>query len=75
VAAGEKVFAKACATCHSFKEKVVGPKFTADIAAEAEIVVGAIRFGYNAMPFFAKDKLTDQQVADVVAYIQATAGN
>lgn len=75
VQAGEGVFAKSCANCHSFKEKLVGPKFTADIAGEAEIIASAIRFGYNAMPFFAKDKLTDQQVADVVAYIQATAGN
>lgn len=72
---GENVFAQSCANCHSFKEKVVGPKFTADIAGEAEIVASAIRFGYNAMPFFAKDKLSDQQVADVVAYIQETAGN
>lgn len=75
VNAGEGVFAKSCATCHSFKDKLVGPKFTADIAGEAEIIAGAIRFGYNAMPFFAKDKLTDEQVANVVAYIQATAGN
>ena len=75
VQAGEGVFAKSCANCHSFKEKIVGPKFTADIAGEAEIIASAIRFGYSAMPFFAKDKLTDQQVADVVAYIQATAGN
>ena len=72
---GENVFAQSCANCHSFKEKLVGPKFTADIAGEAEIVASAIRFGYNAMPFFAKDKLSDQQVADVVAYIQETAGN
>lgn len=75
VKAGEGVFAKACANCHSFKEKLVGPKFTADIAGEAEIVASAIRFGYSAMPFFAKDKLSDQQVADVIAYIQATATN
>jgi mono/diheme cytochrome c family protein len=75
VSAGETVFAKACASCHSFKEKVVGPKFTADIAGDPEIIASGIRFGSNAMPFFAKDKLTDQQVADVVAYIQATAGN
>lgn len=75
VNAGEGVFAKACGNCHSFKEKLVGPKFTADIAGEAEIVASAIRFGYNAMPFFAKDKLSDQQVADVIAYIQATAVN
>jgi mono/diheme cytochrome c family protein len=72
---GESVFAQSCANCHSFKEKLVGPKFTADIAGEAEIIASAIRFGYNAMPFFAKDKLSDQQVADVVAYIQETAGN
>ncbi len=75
VKAGEGVFAKSCANCHSFKDKLIGPKFTADIAGEPEIIASAIRFGYGAMPFFAKDKLTDQQVADVVAYIQATAGN
>lgn len=75
VKAGEGVFAKSCASCHSFKDKLIGPKFTADIASEPEIIASAIRFGYSAMPFFAKDKLTDQQVADVVAYIQATAGN
>ncbi len=71
--AGEKVFARACAVCHSFNEKVVGPKLTADVAGDAELLFGAIRFGFGPMPYFAKDILSDQQVADVVAYIQATA--
>lgn len=72
-AVGAKVFARSCANCHDFKADKIGPALK-DAATDMNFVVSSIRFGSNAMPFFAKDILTDQQIADVIGYIQATLG-
>ena len=73
VSAGEKVFMKSCANCHDFKVDKSGPALK-DAATDMNFVAASVRFGSNAMPFFAKDILTDQQIADVIGYIQATLG-
>jgi mono/diheme cytochrome c family protein len=71
---GEGLFARTCAQCHSFKEKTVGPKLNQDIAGEPAMVANTLRFGSSAMVFFAKDVLTDQQVADLCAFVQQSVG-
>ncbi len=73
VTKGQTVFTKSCASCHDFKTAKIGPPM-ADAAQDMNFVVSAVRFGSDAMPFFAKDVLSDQQIADVIAYIQATMG-
>lgn len=72
--AGEGLFGRTCAQCHNFKEKVVGPKLNQDIAGEPAMVANTLRFGSSAMVFFAKDVLTDQQVADLCAFVQQSVG-
>src|SRR6185503_3524241 len=69
-AAGEKVFGRTCMHCHDLKVDKIGPALK-DVASEADYVVSSVRFGSGAMAFYAKDVLTDQQIADVVAYIQS----
>ncbi len=70
---GQTVFQAACASCHDIKAKKVGPSMV-DAAQDMNFVAQSIRCGSMAMPFFAKDVLNDQQIADVVAYIQSSVG-
>lgn len=68
---GQAVFQGTCASCHSIGQKKVGPSMK-DAAQDMSFVAQSIRCGSNGMPFFAKDILSDQQIADVVAYIQSS---
>jgi mono/diheme cytochrome c family protein len=72
-AAGQAIFARTCQYCHGVKEKKVGPALAKPFE-ELEFAVKTIRVGSGAMPFYAKDRLSDQQIADVVAYIQQEMG-
>ncbi|MEI8134866.1 MAG: cytochrome c [bacterium] len=71
---GETVFAKSCATCHSMKDKKVGPPMER-AAQDMNLVAQAVRFGSGDMPFYAKDVMSDQQIADALAYIGSQLGN
>jgi mono/diheme cytochrome c family protein len=55
------------------KEKKVGPPMEKAFE-DVQIAAQTIRVGSQAMPFYAKDVLTDQQIADVVAYVQEQLG-
>lgn len=66
---GKTLFGRTCTYCHSLTERKIGPAFT-DAFKDAENVAKVLRCGYNAMPFYGKDILSDQQLADVMAYIQ-----
>ena len=68
---GQVVFQSACTTCHDMQKKKIGPGMK-DAAQDMNYVAQSIRCGSTAMPFFAKDVLSDQQIADVVAYIQSS---
>lgn len=72
-AAGEKLFARTCASCHDLTADKIGPALK-DVAGDADYAVTSVRFGTGAMAFYAKDILSDQRVADIVAYIQSKAG-
>jgi mono/diheme cytochrome c family protein len=70
---GKDIFTRDCAYCHAAHEKKVGPALD---KAMKDPTMGArsIRCGSGAMPFYGKDVLSDQQVADVIASIQQQLG-
>ena len=70
---GKDIVTNSCNYCHAMKEKKVGPAF-AKIMDDPQAAVRSIRVGSGAMPFYGKDILTDQQVADVIAYLQQELG-
>jgi mono/diheme cytochrome c family protein len=71
--AGEPVFTKACGTCHSIGDRKIGPPMV-KAAKDMNYVAQTVRFGSMHMAFYAKDVLSDQQVADAIAYIQSQLG-
>ena len=72
-ASGKDAFTRACAYCHDFKAKQVGPALSESMK-DVQIATRSVRCGSGAMPFYGKDILTDQQIADVIAYIQEQLG-
>jgi mono/diheme cytochrome c family protein len=71
--AGKTIFDHSCAYCHSMTEKKVGPPMKKAMESPMQ-GAKAIRCGSDAMPFYAKDVLSDEQIANVVAYIQQAIG-
>jgi cytochrome c553 len=76
-AAGEAVFKDSCATCHTLSAAgasgTVGPNLD-DLKPDAQRVQTQVENGGGAMPAF-KGQLTDQQIADVSAYVAENAGS
>jgi mono/diheme cytochrome c family protein len=76
--AGEAIFASAgCNGCHTLAAAgaagTVGPNLD-DSQPSAELVFDRVTNGSGAMPAFA-DQLSEQQIADVTAYVvQSTSG-
>jgi cytochrome c553 len=76
--AGKAVFtgASACYGCHTLADAgatgAVGPNLD-DAAPSAELVVDRVTNGQGGMPSFS-GSLTEQQIADVAAYVSQTAG-
>lgn len=76
-AAGEEIFASAgCGTCHTLADAgasgTVGPSLDAS-KPSTELVVDRVTNGQGAMPSFS-DQLSEEQIADVAAYVAAVAG-
>ena len=77
-AAGKDVFASAggCGSCHTLADAgasgSVGPNLD-DSKPPAELVVDRVTNGRGVMPPFA-DTLSEQQIADVAAYVSSVAG-
>ena len=76
-AAGKQVFESAgCVACHTLADAgstgTVGPNLD-DAKPPATLVVTRVTDGSGAMPSF-KDKLTEQQIQDVAAYVSSVAG-
>lgn len=69
-AAGREVFGQSCAACHGGEgQGGTGPKLAGEQAyTDAELVVRQIREGGGGMPAFA-DQLSEQELADVSAYV------
>jgi mono/diheme cytochrome c family protein len=77
VAAGKEVFESAgCATCHTLADAgatgTVGPDLD-EAKPDAALVVDRVTNGMGAMPSF-EDQLSEQQIADVAAYVSSVAG-
>jgi len=70
---GKELFTRTCQYCHSMKEKKIGPALK-DEMKDATKAAKVIRVGTGAMPFYAKDVLSDQQIADIIAFIQQELG-
>ena len=65
-----------CVACHTLEDAgstgTVGPNLD-DAKPPATLVVTRVTEGAGAMPSF-KDKLTEQQIQDVAAYVSSAAG-
>jgi cytochrome c553 len=77
-AAGKEVFlgASACGTCHTLADAgssgTVGPNLD-DSQPSFELVVDRVTNGQGGMPSFSSS-LSEQQIADVAAYVSSVAG-
>jgi cytochrome c553 len=75
---GEKIFAaQGCGGCHTLEEAgtsgTIGPNLD-DAQPSADLVVDRVTNGAGAMPSFS-DKLSEQEINDVAAYVvQSTQG-
>lgn len=72
-AAGQAVFQASCNACHPGAKAGIGPAlygtaFT-DRYPDAAAITAVVRSGRGGMPAFATDRLKDQDLADVVAYL------
>jgi len=77
-AAGKQIFSdQGCGSCHTLSDAGasgnIGPNLD-DAKPPRELVIERVTNGKSPMPSF-KDKLTEQQIEDVAAYVvQATQG-
>jgi mono/diheme cytochrome c family protein len=74
---GKEIFASAgCGSCHVLSDAgttgTVGPNLDEAQPDEA-LVVDRVTNGAGAMPSF-KDRLSEQEIADVAAYVSSAAG-
>jgi cytochrome c553 len=78
-AAGKAIFlgAPACGGCHTLADAgtsgTVGPNLD-EAMPDAALVVDRVTNGQGAMPSFS-GSLTEQQIADVAAYVSSVAGS
>ena len=74
--AGKQLFQQACGSCHTLADAgtsgTVGPNLDEAQPDEA-LVVERVTNGQGVMPSFA-DQLSEQQIADVAAYVSSVAG-
>jgi cytochrome c6 len=77
-AAGREVFlgASACGSCHTLADAetsgTVGPNLD-EAQPDADLVVERVTNGAGAMPSFS-DSLSEQEIANVAAYVSSVAG-
>jgi mono/diheme cytochrome c family protein len=76
-AAGKEVFIAKCGTCHTLSDAgttgSIGPNLD-DSQPPESLVVDRVTNGAGQMPPF-KDSLSEQQIADVAAYVSSVAGS
>jgi mono/diheme cytochrome c family protein len=71
--AGKDVFTRSCLYCHEMNEKKVGPPMAKEMD-DPRAAAKSVRCGSGAMPFYISDILSDQQIADAIAYVQQQLG-
>ncbi len=76
-AAGKEVFVANCGACHTLADAgtsgTIGPNLD-DSQPSDDLVVERVTNGQGAMPPF-EDQLTEQQIADVAAFVSQDAGH
>ena len=76
-AAGREVFLANCGTCHTLDDAgttgTIGPNLDAS-SPPLELVVERVTNGLGVMPSF-EGTLSEQEIADVAAYVSSTAGS
>jgi mono/diheme cytochrome c family protein len=72
-AAGKALFTNTCQYCHEMNEKKVGPALAKEMD-DPQSAAKSVRCGSGAMPFYTNDILSDQQIADIIAYMQQQLG-
>jgi len=71
---GEQTFKNACAFCHGENSTVKKvPSMLEDFEGNVKSITFNVRLGDGAMPFFHAPALSDQDIADVAAYIMQTS--
>lgn len=74
---GWELFGRACVTCHPTARKAgIGPQLVRsraprDIDKTMSRWAAKIRGGGSLMPFYASDILSDQEIADIIAFLRA----
>lgn len=66
---GESFFDKTCGLCHPHGDEGIGASLKKSKKNEKGIA-RLVRAGKENMPFFSTDKLTDQNVADIIRYVR-----
>jgi mono/diheme cytochrome c family protein len=67
---GEKLFNDGCTFCHGINSEVKKvPDILDDFEGNVRSVTYMVRLGDAAMPFFHKGVLSDQEIADIAAYL------
>jgi mono/diheme cytochrome c family protein len=72
---GWKLYSRACNVCHPTAQKAgIGSRLVRkrppkDLEKQKHKIAFYVRKGGFIMPFFAEDRLSDQDVADIVAFI------
>ncbi|MBV6479094.1 MAG: Cytochrome c6 [Ignavibacteria bacterium] len=67
---GEEKFKLSCGTCHGENAKIKKvPDIFDEFEGNVKSIVFNVRFGDGAMPFYNEEKLSNQELADIAAYI------
>lgn len=78
VSRGQVIYAQQCAACHgSAGEGGIGPalntdEFAQEFADDAALTA-VVRTGRGVMPAYGSNRLTDQAMADLIAYMRSLA--
>lgn len=67
---GKAVFNANCNACHPGAKQGVGPGIT---GVADQVITSTVRSGKGAMPTFGQDKISDQQLQDLLAYLHTVS--
>lgn len=67
---GATLFSKACGICHGAGGLGVGPSYRM-LKRKLDELPRVVRSGSENMPFFATDRLSDQEIADIRAWLES----
>ncbi len=75
VARGEQTFTNSCGLCHGENAPIRKvPSIMEDFEGNVKSITFNVRLGDGAMPFFKTESLSDQDIADISAYVMQKSG-